>query len=86
MPHLKKSCRSSRGSTKSSGPNIGLELTAYSVRCAPAFSRSSGLALGVDKQQIMLSRKVVQHYHTQTPGEKAVWERKPASRPFHLTL
>ena len=33
--------------------NYGLELTAYSVRSylAPAFSRSSGLAFGVDRAQ-----------------------------------
>ena len=29
-----------------SGPNNGLELTAYSVRCAPAFGSSSDLAFG----------------------------------------
>jgi hypothetical protein len=32
MPHLRKSCRSSRGSTKSSGPNTALEATGHSVR------------------------------------------------------
>jgi hypothetical protein len=31
MPHLRKSCRSSRGSTKSSGPNTALEATGHSV-------------------------------------------------------
>ena len=32
-------------------PNMGLELTAYSVRCAPASSRSSGLAFGNDSPE-----------------------------------
>jgi hypothetical protein len=31
--------------------NKGLELTAYSARCAPAFGSSSGLALAAKDQQ-----------------------------------
>jgi hypothetical protein len=35
-------------------PNKGLELTAYSLRCAPASSSSSGLAFGSLQTQVMI--------------------------------
>jgi hypothetical protein len=51
MPHLRKSCRSSKGSTKSSGPNTALEATSHSVRFVAGVglyyvARASAWALG----------------------------------------
>ena len=54
MPHLRKSCRSSRGSTKSSGPNTVLEATGHSVRFLAGVglypvARASAWAFGFQK-------------------------------------
>ena len=63
-------------------PNKGVELTAYSVRCAPASSRSSGLAFGCadENRQCVKDASSSQGRSSQPPWPRVMRRRRSRRR------